>query len=57
MINGEYRLTHDLPELKPIKEYLKLQGRFKHLTDDAIELIQTRVEEDYMKLKAKAGVK
>jgi len=57
VVNGEYQLTHDLPELKPVKEYLKLQGRFKHLTEDAIELIQTRVEEDYMKLKEKAGVK
>ena len=57
VVNGEYRLSHDLPELKPVKEYLKLQGRFKHLTEDVIELIQTRVEEDYMKLKAKAGVK
>ena len=53
VINGEYRLSVDLPELKPVKEYLKKQGRFKHLTEDIIEQIQARVEEDYMRLREK----
>jgi len=54
VINGEYRLSVDLPELKPVKEYLKKQGRFRHLTEDIIEQIQARVEEDYMRLREKA---
>lgn len=57
VINGEYRLSFDLPELKPVKEYLKKQGRFRHLTEDVIERIQTRVEKEYLELKEKAGVK
>jgi len=57
VINGEYRLSVDLPDLKPVTEYLKKQGRFKHLTDDTIATIQTRVEEEYLKLREKAGVK
>jgi len=56
VINGEYRLTVDVPQLKPVKEYMKHQRRFGHLTDDVIERIQARVEEEYQKLKEKAGV-
>jgi pyruvate ferredoxin oxidoreductase beta subunit len=57
VIDGEYRLSVDYPELRPVRDYLKKQGRFKHLTDDAIELIQERVENEYIKLREKAGVK
>jgi pyruvate ferredoxin oxidoreductase beta subunit len=57
VINGEYNLSVDLPDLKPVTEYLKKQGRFKHLNDDTIATIQKRVEEDYVKLRKKAGVK
>lgn len=57
VINGEYRLSFDLPELKPVKEYMKKQGRFRHLTEDVIEKIQARVEAEYLELKEKAGVK
>ena len=57
VINGEYHISVDLPDLKPVSEYLKKQGRFKHLTDDNIAKIQRRVEEDYVKLREKAGVK
>ncbi len=57
VIDGEYNLSVDLPDLKPVTEYLKKQGRFKHLNDDTIATIQTRVEEDYVKLREKAGVK
>jgi len=57
VINGEYRLSFDFPELKPVKEYMKEQRRFRHLTDDIIEKIQARVEKEYLKLREKAGVK
>lgn len=57
VINGKYRLSLDIPELKPVAAYLKQQGRFKHLTEDVIARIQTRVEEDYLKLREKAGEK
>ncbi len=54
--NGEYRLNFDRP-LKPVREYLMKQGRFKHLTDEVIEKIEKRVREKYERLREKAGVK
>jgi len=55
---GQYRLNIDFPNLKPIKEYLKLQGRFRHLTDEMIGEIEKRVHKEYEQLreKAKKGV-
>jgi pyruvate ferredoxin oxidoreductase beta subunit len=40
--------------LKPIKEYIKLQGRFRHLTEEMIEGIQKRVEKEYEQLRERA---
>lgn len=53
---GKYRITVDVPDLKPVEEYLKPQGRFRHLTPDLIEKIQTRVREDYEKLEVKTSL-
>ncbi len=52
--NGKYKLNVD-KELKPVAEYLKKQGRFRHLSDEEIEKILARVTEDYARLKAKAA--
>jgi pyruvate ferredoxin oxidoreductase beta subunit len=57
VINGEYQLSFDFPELKPVREYMKEQRRFRHLSDDIIEKIQARVEKEYLRLREKAGVK
>lgn len=48
---GRYRLNADPPKLKPIEEYLKTQGRYRHLTAAQIETIQEMVNEDYAVLK------
>jgi len=53
--HGRYRLNADPPKLKPVGEYLKLQGRYRHLTDEDIETIQGMVEADYARLKEKAA--
>ncbi len=37
---------------KPVKEYLKPQGRFRHLTEKEIAEIQKRVDGDWKKYKA-----
>ena len=51
--NGQYKLNVEVPELKPIKDYLKLQGRFRHLSDDNIDMIQDRVRKEYFRLVEK----
>jgi pyruvate ferredoxin oxidoreductase beta subunit len=51
---GKYRLNIDFPKLKPIKEYIKLQGRFRHLTEEMIEEIQKRIIRDYEVLRERA---
>ena len=51
--NGRYKLTMDTGSLRPITDYLKLQGRFRHLNEGMIEKIQERVKEEYEKLKKK----
>lgn len=51
--NGKYKLNMDFPKLRPIDQYLKPQGRFRHLSDAEVQIIQKRVTEEYMKLKSK----
>ena len=53
--NGRYKLNVDRPNLRPVQEYLKPQGRFRHLLDDEIAKIQERVNEEYASLKANAA--
>ncbi len=54
VIDGRYRINMPKGELKPVKDYLKLQGRFRHLSDETIEEIQKKVKEEWEKLKKKA---
>jgi pyruvate ferredoxin oxidoreductase beta subunit len=53
--NGTYRLTIDFPALRPIRYYIKPQGRFRHLTEEMINEIEKRVHKEYEQLKEKAG--
>ena len=52
--DGRYKLNVDRPKLKPVEEYLKPQGRFRHLLDEEIRKIQDKVDREYAELKAKA---
>ena len=52
--NGTYKLSFDPGELRPIQDYMKLQGRFRHLSEETVNEIQDRVRENYAKLKEKA---
>lgn len=49
----EYRITHE-PQGLPVGEYLKMQGRFRHFTDEDTARLQREVDEDWEQLKAKA---
>jgi pyruvate ferredoxin oxidoreductase beta subunit len=53
--NGRYVLNVDPPELKPVEEYLKPQGRFRHLLEDEVKEIQEHLNQEYAKLKAKVA--
>ena len=53
--NGQLRqLSFDFPQLRPVNDYLKLQGRFRHLSDETTSKIQDRVNKEYTKLRDKA---
>ena len=53
VVNGKYRMTHEVAELKPVEDYLRPQGRFRHLTAEMIANIQDRVSAEYATLEAK----
>jgi len=46
--NGKLRINMK-PSGKKVEEYLRIQGRFKHLTEREIEKIQKKVDEDWKK--------
>ncbi len=51
--NGNYNISYPMEKPRPVEEYLKPQGRFRHLTPEMIEFIQKRVTREYEKLKKK----
>ncbi|OPY83918.1 MAG: Pyruvate synthase subunit PorB [Smithella sp. PtaU1.Bin162] len=49
--NGRYKLSAEMPKkLRPIKDYFKSQGRYRHLTEDQVKMIQDGVNREYKKL-------
>jgi pyruvate ferredoxin oxidoreductase beta subunit len=42
---GQLRVTFKPPKRRPVVDYLKLQGRFRHLVDEEIARIQRMVDE------------
>ncbi len=53
VVDGQYKMSLNLPKLRPVQDYLKIQGRFRHLSDDNIKQIQARVKLEYKKLLEK----
>ncbi|MFO8072048.1 MAG: thiamine pyrophosphate-dependent enzyme [Polyangia bacterium] len=54
VLDSKYEITEPTPELRPLRDYLKPQGRFRHLTDDLIDEIQERLRRDYRRLETRA---
>jgi pyruvate ferredoxin oxidoreductase beta subunit len=48
--NGKYKLNINLSQRQPVQDYLKLQGRFRHLSEEEIKVIQDRVDKEYAEL-------
>ena len=56
MENGEKWTINVWPKREvPVREYLQLQGRFSHLTEEDIEFIQENVDRGWERLVAKVG--
>jgi len=51
--NGRYNITVETPELRPIREYVEPQGRFKHLGPESLKSIEERIQREYRRLEAK----
>jgi len=51
--DGKYRLNVNVAKRKPVEEYLKPQGRFRHLSEKERKYIQDRVDKDYAELMEK----
>ena len=55
--DGKYHITQEIEDLRPVEEYLRPQGRFRHLTPDLIQTIQQRITKEYDKLVAKTQMR
>ncbi|MGA2159661.1 MAG: pyruvate synthase subunit PorB [Dehalococcoidia bacterium] len=55
--DGKYTLNFDYPKLRPVQDYLKPQGRFRHLTPENIAEIQEHVLTEFNRIRLLAGKK
>ncbi len=53
--NGTWKLTRTPKELKPITEYFKGHGRFRHLDDTLVAKIQEQVNDNWQRLLKLSG--
>jgi pyruvate ferredoxin oxidoreductase beta subunit len=51
--NGRLRLTVKTPQLRPLREYLDLQGRFKQVDVETLASLEARVNRLYDELEAR----
>jgi len=54
VVNGQYRITHIPRRVRPVRDYLRIQRRFRHLTEEEIAHIQRRVDEAWKSLLRRA---
>ena len=54
--NGIYKINYNPATLKPVADYLKAQGRFRHLSETEINFIQQKVDKEWAKLKGLASL-
>jgi len=55
VVEGNLKLSVKPKELKPVRDVLKSQGRFRHITDDEVDEIQNWVNENWARLLEKDG--
>lgn len=49
--NGEYTINHNPDKFTSVSDYLKKQGRFRHLTDEDIAVIEKSRDEKWKKIR------
>ncbi len=49
--NGKFNLNYKPAKRKKVEEYLKVQGRFRHLTQQQIDEIQDRIDKEWQELE------
>ena len=55
--DGRYRITYSPEPLRPVANYIKGQGRFRHLKEEDIALIQNRTTAEWEELKYLCGLR
>ncbi len=55
IVEGQPRVTVKVPKRKPVKVYLKMQGRFRHLRDEDIAFIQKVVDAEVERINKWVG--
>ncbi|MDP2920304.1 MAG: pyruvate synthase subunit PorB [Dehalococcoidia bacterium] len=53
--DGKYKLSMDVSPLRPLKDYMSIQGRFRHLSEGMVKKIEDRVRKDYEQLKERCA--
>jgi pyruvate ferredoxin oxidoreductase beta subunit len=53
VVDGKYKITVEPSPMRPVQDYLKLQGRFRHLSENDVKEIQERTIREYNALKAR----
>ena len=48
----KYKLNIKLKDKKPVDDYLRIQGRFRHLTEDEVDAIQDQVDKRWNRILA-----
>jgi len=48
---GQFRMTHEVKNPKPIQEFTKFTGRFSHLTPEDLQVLQKATDGRYKTLQ------
>ena len=51
IIDGKYTLSRRVAKPKPVSEYLELQSRFRHLTEEDVATVQNEVNQKFIHLQ------
>lgn len=55
IVDGKHVMTTLNKKPLPVEDYLKVQGRFKHLSPEQVDIIQQEIDDRYKELVALAG--